>query len=279
MVTTKLKTLTERARRICEPDELEGELKHLERAFGWNGCSKKDFNRTIRPKTVKIARRQQRRMMSIRVGLASRTYMESRTGSARYWRNTKQKGFVAEPGCFTNIHILNELLRHSKAFKGLVLTQVDISKAFDTIPHCAIAPALTCKGLPAHMVSKITKAYKYVATIIQSKATVDSSLQRCVKHGDPLSPTNFNLMKASTYASLRDRHSVGGRQCPHREKSVEDFGRILTHPGLTLDSSEGITALAADGYLYYLGIRSDPGQVLIGNAPEPACWSPLSESV
>ncbi|ENN78510.1 hypothetical protein YQE_05022, partial [Dendroctonus ponderosae] len=149
--------------------------------------------------------------------------------------------------CGENGHLAKEC-KNSESCPGLVLTQVDISKAFDTIPHCAIAPALTCKGLPAHMVSKITKAYKYVATIIQSKATVDSSLQRCVKHGDPLSPTNFNLM-------------------------------ILTHPGLTLDSSEGITALAADGYLYYLGIRSDPGQVLIGNAPEPACWSPLSESV
>ncbi|ERL95717.1 hypothetical protein D910_00155 [Dendroctonus ponderosae] len=45
-----IKTLTERARRICEPDELQGELKHLERAFGWNGYSKKDFNRAIRPK-------------------------------------------------------------------------------------------------------------------------------------------------------------------------------------------------------------------------------------
>ncbi|ERL96117.1 hypothetical protein D910_01092 [Dendroctonus ponderosae] len=44
------KTLTERARRICEPAELERELKHLERAFGFNGYSKKDINRAIRPK-------------------------------------------------------------------------------------------------------------------------------------------------------------------------------------------------------------------------------------
>ncbi|ERL89065.1 hypothetical protein D910_06442 [Dendroctonus ponderosae] len=28
-------------------------------------------------------------MMSVGVGLASHTYTESRTGSARYWRNTK----------------------------------------------------------------------------------------------------------------------------------------------------------------------------------------------
>ncbi|ERL84931.1 hypothetical protein D910_02354 [Dendroctonus ponderosae] len=45
-----IKTLTERARRICVPPELERELKHLERAFGWNGYSKKDFNRAIQLK-------------------------------------------------------------------------------------------------------------------------------------------------------------------------------------------------------------------------------------
>ncbi|ERL94967.1 hypothetical protein D910_12239 [Dendroctonus ponderosae] len=45
-----IRTLTERARRICEPSELERELKHQERAFGWNGYSKNEFNRAIRPR-------------------------------------------------------------------------------------------------------------------------------------------------------------------------------------------------------------------------------------
>jgi hypothetical protein len=48
----------------------------------------------------------------------------------------RQKGFVSEAGCFNNVHILNELLRHSKGNKcGLVAVQLDVSKAFDTIPH------------------------------------------------------------------------------------------------------------------------------------------------
>uniref|UniRef100_A0AAR5QA52 Helix-turn-helix domain-containing protein n=1 Tax=Dendroctonus ponderosae TaxID=77166 RepID=A0AAR5QA52_DENPD len=45
-----IKTLTERVRRICEPSQLERDLNHLERAFGWNGYSKNEFNRAIRPR-------------------------------------------------------------------------------------------------------------------------------------------------------------------------------------------------------------------------------------
>ncbi|CAH2018675.1 unnamed protein product [Acanthoscelides obtectus] len=57
----------------------------------------------------------------------------------------RQKGFMNESGCFNNIHILNELLRHSKAKNGLVVTQLDVSKAFDTVPHQAIGHALRRK--------------------------------------------------------------------------------------------------------------------------------------
>ncbi|ERL93789.1 hypothetical protein D910_11075 [Dendroctonus ponderosae] len=77
-----IKTLTERVRRICEPAELERELKHLERTICWNGYSKNEFNRAIRPRNSGE---------KVRVGLASHTYMESRTGLAGYWRNTKSK--------------------------------------------------------------------------------------------------------------------------------------------------------------------------------------------
>jgi hypothetical protein len=46
----------------------------------------------------------------------------------------RQKGFVHESGCFNNIHIFNELLYKAKRSSGLVAIQLDISKAFDTIP-------------------------------------------------------------------------------------------------------------------------------------------------
>ncbi|ERL95905.1 hypothetical protein D910_00580, partial [Dendroctonus ponderosae] len=46
-----IKILTERARRICELSELDRVLKHPERTLGWNGYTKNEFNRAIRPRS------------------------------------------------------------------------------------------------------------------------------------------------------------------------------------------------------------------------------------
>jgi len=54
----------------------------------------------------------------------------------------KQKGFVNESGCFNNEHILKEIIKAGKAKNGLVAIQLDIAKAFDTVPHKAIPAAL-----------------------------------------------------------------------------------------------------------------------------------------
>ncbi|XP_021942003.1 uncharacterized protein LOC110841004, partial [Zootermopsis nevadensis] len=70
-------------------------------------------------------------------------------------QSPRQKGFVAEAGCFANIQILTELVRRMKRDKGGVGIQLDVSKAFDTIPHEAIGPALTRKGLPSRFVDLV----------------------------------------------------------------------------------------------------------------------------
>ena len=61
----------------------------------------------------------------------------------------RQEGFVHETGCFNNIHILNETIKAGKNKDGLVAVQLDIAKAFDTIPHKAIDAALKRLGLPS----------------------------------------------------------------------------------------------------------------------------------
>jgi hypothetical protein len=86
------------------------------------------------------------------------------------------------------VHILYELLRHSKGNKcGLVTVQLDVSKAFDTIPHEVIGDWLRKKGLPELVVRLVEDCYENVHTVIMR-------LQRGVKQGDPLSPLLLNAV-------------------------------------------------------------------------------------
>ncbi|KAL0098628.1 hypothetical protein PUN28_020584 [Cardiocondyla obscurior] len=58
----------------------------------------------------------------------------------------RQKGFVSEAGCYANVRILHELTHQMKKSGGGVGIQLDVSKAFDTVPHEAIPIALKRKG-------------------------------------------------------------------------------------------------------------------------------------
>ncbi|KAG7196443.1 hypothetical protein KM043_018829, partial [Ampulex compressa] len=118
----------------------------------------------------------------------------------------RQKGFVAERGCYNNVHILNEILAHSKVKGGLVAVQLDVSKAFDTIPHQAIGPALRKKGMHERVVQLVCSAYKDVHTNIHcGRDTVPICLQRGVKQGDPLSPLLFNTVLEPLLLKLEEQ--------------------------------------------------------------------------
>ncbi|CAB3374434.1 Hypothetical predicted protein [Cloeon dipterum] len=55
----------------------------------------------------------------------------------------RQKGFISEAGCFNNVLLLKEALRAMTHTKKAVVIQLNITKAFDTIPHDLIATALS----------------------------------------------------------------------------------------------------------------------------------------
>jgi hypothetical protein len=78
----------------------------------------------------------------------------------------RQKGFTSEPGCFNNVHTLDEILRLAKTKDGIVILQLDISKAFDTIPHQVIDTALQRLDVPAEIRSAIMNSYRRAKTII-----------------------------------------------------------------------------------------------------------------
>jgi hypothetical protein len=107
----------------------------------------------------------------------------------------RQKGFVYEAGCFNNVHIFNEVIRLAKTKKGMVCVQLDIAKAFDTIPHQVIKPAMIKHGIPLRIASAVTNSYLDVSTTIKCKEeNIEVNLLRGVKQGDPLSPFIFNTI-------------------------------------------------------------------------------------
>ena len=79
----------------------------------------------------------------------------------------RQKGFVHEIAYFNNIHIFNETLKAGKNKDGLVAIQLDIAKAFDTVPHKAVDAALERLGLPKCVREFIMNSYTNLSTTIE----------------------------------------------------------------------------------------------------------------
>jgi len=73
--------------------------------------------------------------------------------------------------------------------------QLDVAKAFDTIPHEAIPYALKRKGIPQPIVGLICGSYEKAFTeISHPEGEIEVRLQRGVKQSDPLSLLLFNLI-------------------------------------------------------------------------------------
>lgn len=107
----------------------------------------------------------------------------------------RQKGFTAESGCQHNITLLNKAISQAKLQSGGIVQVLDISKAFDTVPHHIIIGALKRKGFPNRICDLVKDMYTNCNTIIKidKKTNIKIELKRGVKQGDPLSPLLFNL--------------------------------------------------------------------------------------
>lgn len=79
----------------------------------------------------------------------------------------RQKRFMNEAGCFNSVQLLNQLLKQVKSKNGGVFTQIDVRKAFDTIPHKEIVQRLMEEGIPSHIVAIIRDMYLGISTEIK----------------------------------------------------------------------------------------------------------------
>jgi hypothetical protein len=106
----------------------------------------------------------------------------------------RQKGFVAESGCAVNCLILDMALRLARQGRVLVISQLNIRKAFDTFLHQGLVPELVQAGCPGAFAERIAEMYRGVTTSLGGDGSSLVSLKRGVKQGDPLFPLLFNLL-------------------------------------------------------------------------------------
>ncbi|XP_076303045.1 uncharacterized protein LOC143221497 [Lasioglossum baleicum] len=107
----------------------------------------------------------------------------------------RQKGFTKEDGCKHNTVILQRTLTAMKEKSGGVVTVIDVSKAFDTVPHAAIRDRLINKGIPAVVAKYIHSMYDDCKTRIRTGSEeLALDIKRGVKQDDPLSPLMFNIV-------------------------------------------------------------------------------------
>ena len=109
----------------------------------------------------------------------------------------RQEGFVPVDGCFENVKILPQLIKHQRLKKkeyNIVFT--DLAKASDTVSHKSIAKGLRCKGVPEQLISAILEMYfnSNTSITVRGKTTRRISINAGVKQGCPLSLLLFNLI-------------------------------------------------------------------------------------
>lgn len=109
----------------------------------------------------------------------------------------RQKGFVKGQGCAYNCLMLDRMAKRYRKSEGYMAV-LDISKAFDTVPHAAIHPVMEHYGVNKTLTTIVGKMYTGSSTTFRPPDPEGlpwtSKLSRGVKQGDPLSPLLFNLV-------------------------------------------------------------------------------------
>jgi len=193
--------------------------------------------------------------------MLSRTFSAVLDGKLRKFvvQINQQKGFSNEDGCRFNTTTLKEIINEMKNKSGGVVTIIDISKAFDTVPHSMIKIGLEKKGVPNFIINFIRNMYQGCNTSIKAAENehVKIELKRGVKQGDPLSPLLFNLAiepiieqisketmgisineKSVSILAFADDVVLIAKDVTEATKQVKYINEYLTNIGMSLSVSK-----------------------------------------
>jgi hypothetical protein len=108
-----------------------------------------------------------------------------------------QKGFIKKTnGCSEHGIILNELLHNANRNReSLIVTAIDFTNAFGSVPHDLIMSMMKQRNFPSWMQNIVIDMYRGATSIIEAKGGRSEKIgwKRGVKQGCPLSPLLFNL--------------------------------------------------------------------------------------
>lgn len=141
--------------------------------------------------------------------------------------NPVQKGFKAGlNGISEHISTINELIAESKrSNKSIVITTLDFTNAFGSIPHKAILWAMKRRGFPIELIKAIKNLYQNSFTNFHVNGEISDSIQikRGVRQGCPLSPTLFNLCLESLLKKIQIKHKDDGFNVPLDNGEILNF--------------------------------------------------------
>ena len=184
--------------------------------------------------------------------------------------NQRQKGFVSESGCAINCLTLDTALRLGRKKDELVMCQLDISKAFDTIPHQGLRPSLIRAGCPGAVAERVAEMYRDVTTTLGVEGSPNISLKRGVKQGDPLSPLLFNLIMDPLICDLSENFS--GFPIGDQRVSVLAFADDIILLAGSVEEGQRMLNRVYE-FLSGLGMALSPGKCLAGHVvPYRKTW-------
>jgi hypothetical protein len=108
-----------------------------------------------------------------------------------------QKGFIKKTnGCSEHGILLNELFHDARRnHKDLVVTAIDFTNAFGSVPHELILSTMKQRNFPECTRKIVQDMYANASSVIELRGGKSAPMawKKCVKQGYPLSPHHFNL--------------------------------------------------------------------------------------